>query len=228
MRTTTAAVFHNLPLTASWSFREKQFLPHARQLRMAGGQLCWQQWWLVICVQVDATRVVAFDKEGIDMTVFKPNHFATLCVYYSLFLRRSNMSPRNGLARWCSGIRAYIPGDTIEPEEIRRENLASHACLPIMTPAAIHNMLDSTNLAKPSLLLLSRVSCATSDLQALTRCGSIVRRNIAAWQNTENALTSKLRRWVPVLCFHGSNGAWCKVSISFVCIRYRLPVTTGR
>ena len=74
-------------------------------------------------------------------------------------------------------------------------------------------MLDSTNLAKRSLLLLSRVSCATSDLQALTRCGSIVRRDIAAWQNTENALSSKLRRLVPVRCFHGSNGAWCKVSI---------------
>ena len=33
---------------------------HARQLRIAGGQLGWQQWWPVIFVQVDATRVVAF------------------------------------------------------------------------------------------------------------------------------------------------------------------------
>ena len=39
------------------------------------------------------------------------------------------MRPRNGLARWCSGIKAYIPGDKIEPEEIRHENLASQ-CLP--------------------------------------------------------------------------------------------------
>ena len=63
------------------------------------------------------------------MTVFKPNHFATLCVYYSMFLRKSNMRPRNELARWCSGIKAYIPGGKIEPEESRYENLASQ-CLP--------------------------------------------------------------------------------------------------
>ena len=31
------------------------------------------------------TFVRAFDKTGIDMTVFKPNHFATLCVYYLMF-----------------------------------------------------------------------------------------------------------------------------------------------
>ena len=97
------------------------------------------------------------------------------------------------------------------------------ACLRITTPAAFHNLLDSTNLAKPSLLLLSRVSCATSALQASTRCGSIVLRNIAAWQNTENVFSSKLGRQVSVRCFHGSNGAWCKVSTSFVCIRSRLP-----
>ena len=46
-----------------------------------------------------------------------------------MFLRKSNMRPRNGLARWCSGIKAYVPGDKIEPEEIRHENLASQ-CLP--------------------------------------------------------------------------------------------------
>ena len=49
------------------------------------------------------TLVRAFDKAGIAMTVFNPNHFATLCVYYLMFLRKSNMRPRNGLARWCSG-----------------------------------------------------------------------------------------------------------------------------
>ena len=75
------------------------------------------------------TLVRAFEKAGIDMTVFKPKHFATLCVYHSLFLRKSNVRSRNGLARWCSGIKAYIPGDKIEPEEIRRRNLASE-CLP--------------------------------------------------------------------------------------------------
>ena len=29
----------------------------------------------------------AFEKEGIDMTALKPNHFATLSVYFANFLR---------------------------------------------------------------------------------------------------------------------------------------------
>ncbi len=35
----------------------------------------------------------AFDKEGVDMTHFKPNHFATLSVYYSQFLRKDKNKP---------------------------------------------------------------------------------------------------------------------------------------
>ena len=33
------------------------------------------------------TLVMAMEKKGIDMTTFKPNHFATLSVYYAMFLR---------------------------------------------------------------------------------------------------------------------------------------------
>ena len=75
------------------------------------------------------TLVRAFDKASVDMTVFKPNHFATLCVYYSMFLCKGNRRPQNGLARWCFAIKTYTPGDKIEPEEIRQEYLASQ-CLP--------------------------------------------------------------------------------------------------
>ena len=75
------------------------------------------------------TLVRAFDKTSVDMTVFKPNHFATLCVYYSMFLCKGNRRPQNGLARWCFAIKTYTPGDKIEPEEIRQEHLASQ-CLP--------------------------------------------------------------------------------------------------
>ena len=55
-----------------------QLLPRAATANSRGEQLGWQQWWPVILVQVDATRIVAFDKAGIDMTVFKPNHFAVI------------------------------------------------------------------------------------------------------------------------------------------------------
>lgn len=71
----------------------------------------------------------AFDKEGVDMSVFQPNHFATLAVYYARFLRKDSGRPHNGLARWCFGIRTYVSGAKIEPEAERREHLASQ-CLP--------------------------------------------------------------------------------------------------
>ena len=71
----------------------------------------------------------AFDKENVDMTAFKPNQFATLSAYYALFLRKDDTRPRNGLNRWCFGLRTYIPSERIEPAEEKREHLASQ-CLP--------------------------------------------------------------------------------------------------
>ena len=38
----------------------------------------------------------AFEKEGIDITVFKPKHFATLSVYYASFIRRDKRKAING------------------------------------------------------------------------------------------------------------------------------------
>ena len=70
-----------------------------------------------------------FDKEGIDMTVFRPNHFATLSVYYAKFLRIDNARSHNGLARWCFGLKKFVRGEEIEPEAERRQHLASQ-CLP--------------------------------------------------------------------------------------------------
>ena len=40
--------------------KDTQFLPRAATANSRGEQLRWQQWWPVIFVQMDATRVVAF------------------------------------------------------------------------------------------------------------------------------------------------------------------------
>ena len=62
----------------------------------------------------------AFDKENVDITAFKPGQVATLSVYYALFLRKNDTRPRNGLNRWCFGLRTYIPGKEIESTEDRQ------------------------------------------------------------------------------------------------------------
>ena len=73
----------------------------------------------------------AFEKAGIDMSALKPNHFATLSVYFANHLSNDRFCarPRNGLRRWIKGLAKYIPGSAIEPEGERREHLASQ-CLP--------------------------------------------------------------------------------------------------
>ena len=76
------------------------------------------------------TLANVLEQEHIDVTSFKPNHFATLSVYYALFLRKGNYRPSNGLNRWCFGLRPYIPGSEIECEADKKEHLASQ-CLPI-------------------------------------------------------------------------------------------------
>ena len=83
----------------------------------------------------------AFEKQGIDMTVFKPNHFATLSVYYALFLRKDDARPRNGLNRWCFGLRAYVAGSEIESAADKKEHLASR-CLPMH--------YDASGVAQPA------------------------------------------------------------------------------
>ena len=75
------------------------------------------------------TLADAFEKENIDATFFKPNHFATLSVYYALFLGKDDAIPRNGLNRYCKGLRAYIPGAAIEAIDEKQKHLAS-TCMP--------------------------------------------------------------------------------------------------
>ena len=86
------------------------------------------------------------------MTCFQPNHFATLSIYYDKFLRTDNSRPRNGLARWCFGLKAYVRGGDIEPEAERREHLASQS-LPrhyddsgAPLPAALDDQVSRTQL----------------------------------------------------------------------------------
>ena len=76
------------------------------------------------------TLADAFEKENVDAKVFTPNHFATLTVYYALFLRKDDSRPRNGINRWCYGLRTYIEGSRIEPAALKKEHLAS-SCLPM-------------------------------------------------------------------------------------------------
>ena len=52
----------------------------------------------------------ALEKEGISVTFFKPNHFATLSVYFARFLGTDHARSRNGLRRWVDGLKKYIPG----------------------------------------------------------------------------------------------------------------------
>ena len=67
----------------------------------------------------------AFETQGIDMTIFKPNQFAALSVYYARFLCKNNARPRNGLDRWCFGLRVYIPGSEIESAADKKQHLPS-------------------------------------------------------------------------------------------------------
>ena len=71
----------------------------------------------------------AFQKENVDAAVFKPHHFASLSVYHALFLRKGDTRPRNGLRRWCCGLRGFVAGEQIENKAERQEHLASQ-CLP--------------------------------------------------------------------------------------------------
>ena len=45
--------------------------------------------------------VKALEQQQVDMTVFKPNHFASLSVSFALLVKTRKDPPKNGLARWC-------------------------------------------------------------------------------------------------------------------------------
>ena len=110
---------------------------HARFLGVQGTETE-RQGKLRLMVQ---TLADAFEKENVDATAFKPNHFATLSVYYALFLGKDDTRPRNGLNRWCFGLRAYIPGEVIEAVDEKKEHLASQ-CMP--------RHYDDSGVAQPS------------------------------------------------------------------------------
>ena len=75
------------------------------------------------------TLADAFEKQNVDARAFKPNHFATLSVFYALFIGKDDTRPRNGINRWCCGLRSYIPGAVIEATDEKQTHLAS-ACMP--------------------------------------------------------------------------------------------------
>jgi hypothetical protein len=84
----------------------------------------------------------AFEKHDIDMTVFTPNQFAALSVYYAQFLTQATTKTKHWLnRRYCCGLKQYVPGNEIEPKDAwdvssrqyvavrQHEHLASQ-CLP--------------------------------------------------------------------------------------------------
>jgi len=97
--------------------------------------------------------VTAFEKEGIDVMAFKPNHFATLSIFHARFLKRGDDRPQNGLNRWCYGLRAYIVSERIEPAGEKREHLASQ-CLPLH--------YDGSGVAQPAGLNEAGKAIATA------------------------------------------------------------------
>ena len=76
-----------------------------------------------------ASLAELFEKHDVNACRFKPCQLACLAAYHALFVRGKVAVPKNGLARWCWGLKPYIPGDLIEPEGEEREHLASQ-CLP--------------------------------------------------------------------------------------------------
>ena len=78
------------------------------------------------------TLAEVLEQQGVNMTVFTPNQFAAMSVYYANFLaKRSGREgkAKNGLARWGFGLPAFVFGEAIEPESLRRACLAPQ-CLP--------------------------------------------------------------------------------------------------
>ena len=67
----------------------------------------------------------ALGKKSVDMTIFKPNRFATLSVYFAKLASFEEDKPRDGSARWCWGLKQHGHGSSIGS----REHLASQ-CLP--------------------------------------------------------------------------------------------------
>jgi hypothetical protein len=75
----------------------------------------------------------AFEKQSIDMTMFKPNRFAALSVYYAQFLTQVTNRTKHWLnRRYCYGLKQYVPGNEIEvaqKQQTQQKHLASR-CLP--------------------------------------------------------------------------------------------------
>ena len=74
------------------------------------------------------TLAEVLEEQCVNMTVFTPNQFAAMSVYYAKFVaKRSGREarPKNGLAQWCFGLPAFVSGEAIEPEPLRRDCLAS-------------------------------------------------------------------------------------------------------
>ena len=151
-----------------------------------------------------------------------------LIVYYAKFPRTDSSSPKNGIARWCRGLRKFTRGHDIEPDDERREHLASR-CLP--------RHYDDSGAAQPALLEQSGQAIASAPvtcelchvgLAGHDKLRDRCQKNIVVSLNTESALSTELEKKDPVLCCLGPSGAWSKAFSSFASILCRVPATTGR
>ena len=83
----------------------------------------------------------AFEKQNIDMTVFKPNQFAALSVYYARFLRKNNNKPRIVLLGGVLDSRRMYPEKTSSLKRRGRSTWHLIVCLAIMIALALHNLV---------------------------------------------------------------------------------------
>ena len=146
----------------------------------------------------------AFQKENVDPAAFKPNHFAALSAYHAIFLRKGDTRPRNGLNRWCFGLRGYVAGECIEAEEGKQEHLASQ-CLPRHSDAsgaaqpAGQNMPGRAIASAPVTCELCHVGLAGHD-KLLSHChrkhGGFVEYRKRVFYKAREAGHCELQPWV--------------------------------
>ena len=108
----------------------------------------------------------AFEKQAIDMTIFKPNQFAALSVFYAQFLTQVTTRTKHWLnRRYCCGLRQYVPGSEIEPKE--EWDMSSRQYVPVsqqdhLASQCLPKHYDHSGVAEPAGLEQSGQAIASA------------------------------------------------------------------
>ena len=161
----------------------------------------------------------AFEKQGIDMTVFKPNQFAALSVYHAQFLTQVT----NRTKHWLNDAIAAASSSMYLATKSRRRgsrNSWHHLATKsrrvgsrnswhhnvyrnTMKTAILHNLLASNSPVKPSPPHLLFANSATSVFLVSTHSTNIVDEHIRALLNTGNVPSTKLAKRDYNQYYHG-------------------------